>query len=111
VRGTALDVKETAVLLIGAGGDPRTRDAAWQFLEANFEALAKRLPSDRVQALVGLGAGFCDADHRQKLAAFFEPRASKFIGMPLQLEQTLETIDLCIAQKARQEPSVLKLLN
>ncbi len=110
VRPSMIDLKESATLLYGAANDPRTRDAAWQFLESNVDTLTRRLPSEEVRYLVYLGAGYCDDAGRKKVEGFFAPRAGKIVGMPHNLDQVLEGIDLCIAKNARQEASVAKLL-
>ena len=42
---------------------------------------------------------------------FFQGRIEKLPGGPRNLAQTLETIDLCIASRTVQEPSVREFLS
>jgi alanyl aminopeptidase len=110
VKLQSLDAKETGFMLFSASQDPRSRDEAWKFLEASFDSLVRRLPTEAIGGFPYLGAGYCDEAGRKKVDAFFAPKAPKFLGMPRVLTEVLETIDLCIVRKARQEPSVAKLL-
>jgi alanyl aminopeptidase len=57
-----------------------------------------------------VGAAYCDASSRDELKSFFAPRVDKFVGAPRALDQTIESIGLCIANKAAQEPGVAAFL-
>ena len=56
------------------------------------------------------GGALCDAPSRDRVQSFFTPLVDKFSGAPRNLAQVLEGIDLCIAQKTAQEPSVKAFL-
>ncbi len=47
---------------------------------------------------------------RDYLKSFLDPRVSRFVGAPRVLDQILETIDICIANKAAQTPAVAAFL-
>jgi alanyl aminopeptidase len=57
-----------------------------------------------------IAAGYCDTAHRQEVDSFFKDRSTKFTGGPRKLAQVLEGIDLCIAYKQAQAPSVAEFL-
>lgn len=57
-----------------------------------------------------VGASFCDVQSRADLDAFFKPVAGKYDGMPRNLAQVEESIDICIADKKAQEPGVAQFL-
>jgi alanyl aminopeptidase len=59
---------------------------------------------------VSIGRGFCDAQHRQDLEAFFKDKIGQSRGGPRILAQTLERLDLCIALRAAQQDSVTAFL-
>ena len=58
----------------------------------------------------GGGAAYCDAASRDELKNYFAPKVDKFVGAPRALDQTIEGIDLCIANKAAQAASVAGFL-
>ena len=52
----------------------------------------------------------CDEQSRHDVAEFFEGRSTKYVGGPRNLSQTLEGIDLCVAYKKTQQPSLTQFL-
>ena len=103
VRALALDpgtrTGDTLTLLGGQFGSPLLRDAAWQWLRDNFDAVTHRLPGDLQSVTFQFPDGFCDAAHRKELETFFTPKMRELQTGELELAQTLERIDLCVAQK------------
>jgi len=77
-----------------------TRDAAWSWFAENFESIANKLPGFAQAAIVGLPKSFCDTGHRRDVEATLTPAVARTGLGTLELERTLERIDLCIAQKA-----------
>jgi alanyl aminopeptidase len=57
-----------------------------------------------------VGQNFCDAQSRDKIRTFFEPREQKMIGSPREVAHVIEEIDQCIAVKAAQQESVSEFL-
>ena len=86
-------------------GDYRTRDAAWTWLQANFEALASKVPESYAAFIPYVPTSFCDIKHADEATAFFSPRAEKHDGMPKNLRQAVESMHLCAAQAAAQRDS------
>ena len=89
---------------------PIPRELVFQTVVQHFDKIASYLPERIVGNLFTVGANFCDAKHRAEVEAAFGPRAEKTLGGKRDLAQTLEAIDLCIAERAVQEPSVSRYL-
>jgi alanyl aminopeptidase len=101
-------------LLFAGQRQEATRRMPLKFLESHFDAVVAKMPTgggfDFGSALPSVGASYCDAGSRDALQKFLAPKVDKFVGAPRALDQTLEAIDLCIANKAAQAPSVAKFL-
>jgi alanyl aminopeptidase len=97
-------------LLFAGQGEESTRKLAFEFLKAHWDQVVARMPTgggfDFGADLPRVGGSYCDASMRDELRTFFAPRVDKFLGAPRALDQTVEAIDLCIANKAAQEPGV-----
>ena len=93
-------------MLSGALGDPRTRRMAYEFVKTNFDAIVAKLPREYAAYLAFAGVAQCDAALRTEVEDFFKDRNAKFPGGPLVLTQGLEQMDLCIAIRAAQRPSM-----
>jgi alanyl aminopeptidase len=105
------DARETDVILFSASGEASGRQAVWDFIKANYDAIVARLPREETQVIPYLASDFCDPAHRRDVGEFFRGRAQKLPGGSRRLAQTLETIDLCIASRVVQEPEVRKFLS
>ncbi len=101
-----IDVRESLSILFSAIFHRQTRATAWEFFQANFDALVARLPQEMRGVLPRLGSGFCDAAHRREVEAFFRTRLNALTGAPRALAETLEEIDQCTALVADQSKAV-----
>ncbi len=105
---------EGGSLLFGGQSQDATRTMALDFLRANWDAVVKKMPTgggfDFGAVLPRVGASYCTVPLRDELKTFFAPRVEQFTGAPRALDQTLEAIDLCIANKAAQSASVAAFL-
>jgi alanyl aminopeptidase len=102
-------------LLLGAGQDSTaTRHMPFHFLKAHYEQIVRNRPtgggSDFGGLLPRVGQTYCDAQAKDALKEFFEPRVDQLMGAPRTLSQVLESIDVCIAQKSAEQPSVEEFL-
>lgn len=112
------DSLESVAPVLGARGnptfsvtrDPKTRALVYEFVKQNFDALVAKLPRDSGANLARVASGFCDEEHRADVEAFFKDRATKFVGGPRILAQTLEQIRLCSAFRRAQQTSVAAFL-
>ncbi len=105
-----MDPREGDILLFAGLQYEDSRPIVWDFVKANYDAIASRMPREVTGFLPLFGASFCDTAHRQEVATFFKDRAAKLPGGPRNLAQSLENIDLCVASRAAQEPSVREFL-
>jgi alanyl aminopeptidase len=104
------------LLIIATGQNSvKTRKLPFEFIKQHFDRIMAGNPSifgfDFGGVLPRVGASFCDAQSRNELQAFFGPIATKYTGAPRNLAQILEAIDLCIASKTAQQPSVVEFLS
>ena len=101
---------EGAYLLFSGQGSEATRRMPFEFMQAHFDEIAAKRPTgggfDAGAYFPRVGQSFCDAQSKQELQNFFQPRVDKFTGAPRALSQVLESVDVCIAEKQAQEPSV-----
>jgi cytosol alanyl aminopeptidase len=91
-----------------------TKTMPFDFVKQHFDEIMAGHPSifgnDLGSMLPFVGGPFCDAQLRDQYRAFFAPLVDKYAGAPRDFAQVLESIDLCIAQKSAQEPSVKAFL-
>jgi len=104
------DSRESLGILFGVSQLPKTRDLAYDFVKQNWDALVAKLPTDTGAFVPFAAAGYCDTAHRQDVETFFQGRSTKYTGGPRILAQVLEGIDLCVAYKQAQAPSVTEFL-
>ncbi len=108
-RELALDprlrVNEARVTLQHQAARPESREATWQFVEANFDALVARLGKGRAGQLPALAVGFCDPAEAEAVEAFLAPRIDALEGGPRNLAAAVEEIQLCAALVEAQAPS------
>ena len=101
------------LLLAGQGSDS-TRKLPLQFMKAHIDELSSKRPTgggfDAFAIFPRVGQTYCDTESRQELADFFKPLVGKYTGAPRALDQVLEGIDVCIAEKQEQEPGVAAFL-
>lgn len=96
----SLRINEMAEIIFQQLEQPETREAAWTWLLANFEQMRDRLPGFAQEYVYATPTYFCDAKPRASAKAFLDQAiAEKRVGS-LRAARTLESIDLCMAQKA-----------
>lgn len=100
--------------LLLPGPSPETRKVPFEFLKAHFDQLMAGNPTNMGVSLGAtlpqVGRSFCDAQSRHELVTFFEPLTKKYDGTQHNLDQTLESVDQCIALVAAQGASVREFL-
>jgi alanyl aminopeptidase len=104
------DNRQSITIIFAATGSPETRDFAYEFVKQNWDALIAKLPNDFVGFLPFVAGNYCDAQHRADAEAFFKDRVTKTMGGPRNLQQVLEGINICIANKQANEASVVDFL-
>jgi cytosol alanyl aminopeptidase len=110
-----IPLRDALTLLVNSGfQSPNTRNVPFDFLQAHFDQLMAGNPSimglSLGAVLPNVGRSFCDAVSRRELVAFFSPLTKKYDGAQHNLDETLETVDQCIALVAAQGASVREFL-
>jgi alanyl aminopeptidase len=72
--------------------------------------MLQRLPRDSAAWLLATGGYLCDAGQRQQVADFLGPHALRIDGGARALAQSLERVDLCIAQREALRPGLERFL-
>ncbi len=104
------DEREASAMFAAATHDEAGRSAGWKFLQANYDAIIARVPREALGWTPYVAAGFCDAERRRETEEFFRGRVEKLPGGPRNLAKVLESMDVCIALRQVQEPSVREFL-
>jgi alanyl aminopeptidase len=99
-------VGEMAALLRSGRDTEAQRDAMWTWFTGHYPQILKRTGSFAGGYLPMLAAGGgCSTAEAQRLQAFFKPRINDAAGIARGLAQTSESIELCAALKAKQDPA------
>ncbi len=101
------DVRDSMRLVNLAAGDYRTRDLGITFVTEHFDALVERLPAEGGANLVFVAGSVCDERRRDDARNFFDGRSTKYLGGPRNFAIAMESIDLCIAYRARHRPEAV----
>jgi len=112
VRDFALNkrvkVGEMGSLLMGDRDSAAGRDAMWAWFTAHYPQVLARTGSFAGGRLPRLAAGGgCSTPEAERLQAFFKPREKDAAGIIRGLAQTSESIELCSALKAKQDPAAI----
>ena len=112
VRNFALDkqvkVGEMSRLLMGGRDTAEKRDATWSWFTTHYAQILARTGSFSGGRLPSLAAGgSCTTAEGDRLQAFFKPRLKDAAGIDRGLAQTSESIQLCSALKAKQDPAAI----
>lgn len=86
-----------------------TKKMPFDFVKAHYAEILTKIPEGvfgYAGELPRVGLVFCDASSKQELKEFFGPRVDKLPGGRHTLDQTLESIDVCIALKAARQAEV-----
>ncbi|MGO9829464.1 MAG: M1 family aminopeptidase [Myxococcaceae bacterium] len=110
VEAAPVDARELTGILFAGLHWPSSRTLIFEAVSEHFDLLASRLPERSAGYLFYTGSAFCDAQHRSEVEAAFAPRVEKALGGKRELAQTLEMVDLCIADRAAQLPSIATYL-
>ncbi|MDQ3266855.1 MAG: ERAP1-like C-terminal domain-containing protein [Myxococcota bacterium] len=110
IKSGQFDIREAYTLLWGATEHPATRQQAYDFVKANWALLMAQVPKQNQAYLAALPGGFCDLQHRDDAEAFFQPKMVTIPGGERALQKTLERMDLCVAAREKQSPSVAQFL-
>lgn len=102
----ALRVNEALWPLGGQTSLLETRERAWAWIEANFDAIVARVSSVGASSLPWYAGAFCDEEHAARVEAFLAPRIDQLSGGPRNMRAALEGIRLCAVRKTAQLPDI-----
>jgi cytosol alanyl aminopeptidase len=103
-----LRVNETLIPLSEQLNRSATRDAAWAWLKARYDEIARRLPEDEVGELPWLVDGYCTEQAAKEVYEFFSTRLRHLPGAPRNIAGAAEHITLCAAQSRAQSASLVR---
>jgi len=99
---TRIDGREALYFLErGMLEDDYDRVAAFDFVRAHFDALVARLPPETPGDLATPLGELCRPADRSTYVGFFADRSPRFLGGAKRYSEGLESIDLCIAARAK----------
>jgi HEAT repeat protein len=105
-QNPAIRTMEMYGLLGGQFLSPVTRDAAWDWLMRNYDSVLNKLPGFAKGSSFGIAEVFCDASLRPEIERTLNSKSKEVGSGELEVQQALEGIDLCVAQRAALGPSV-----
>jgi cytosol alanyl aminopeptidase len=101
-------VGEMRMLLSGGRDTLAERDAMWSWFTAHYAQILDRTGSFSGGRLPSMAAGGgCSSAEYDRLQAFFKTREKDAAGIGRGLAQTGESIQLCSALKAKQDPAAI----
>jgi hypothetical protein len=101
------DTRDAIVILQVQLSRREMREGALKWLQQHLDELIGRQRDDENSWTFGQLAGtFCDAAHRDAVAALLTPRADKIAGARVATTRGLEQTDQCIAEVAREMPAL-----
>jgi len=104
------DVRESETALVISSRAIAPRADTHAFFEANFDAIANRVPADAPGSWPFFAAGMCSESAGAEVDAFWRDRIARYAGGERTLKKALEQIRLCTALRATQEQSVAAFL-
>ena len=101
---------QSVSILRGSRQNPQGRYRGYEFAKQRWDEIAAKYPEQILVGAPGSAAGICDEEGRRDVEAFFSGRSTELPGGPRILAQVLETIDLCVAYRSVQKPSLDEFL-
>jgi len=92
-----LRTNERLSTLFGQIHQRETREAAFAWVERNFDALVARVGDEIGAQLTGVAGAFCTREAADRARQFFTPRVDSLTGGPRLLRLNLESSELCAA--------------
>jgi aminopeptidase N len=101
----AVRTQDTGQLISGLLGQPRSRDAAWAFVQAQWPTLTQKLGTFQgIPGIIGALGNFCSRNAAAEVKQFFAKNPVPAAERTLQ--QAIERIENCAALVERQSPAL-----
>lgn len=97
----SFSMNQSIRILFGQLSRKATRDATWDWMKDNFEAVLNNFPGGIFRGLIAgrLGGFFCSSAHAQEYQELVEAHAEMLPGYERGMAQALERISLCMTLK------------
>jgi alanyl aminopeptidase len=92
-----LRTNERLTTVLGQIRQRETREAAYAWVERNFDALVERVGEEIGAQLTAVAGAFCTSSGAERARQFFAPRVDELTGGPRLLRLNLESSELCAA--------------
>jgi aminopeptidase N len=104
------ELRDALGLLQGGLGERQTRETSYVFMRDHFDQVLNKLPVPYRPYMAFIFVPICDDSRKQEFDSFFRPKIEKLDGGPRVMEQALEALTLCSAQRKAQAPGVVAFL-
>jgi len=91
-------------------GAPETRAQSWDWLQKNFDGFSGRMPGFLHPFIFQMLESFCDPSSRDEVNAFGATKVKQLGTGELEFQRAVESIDICMAQKAAHQDEFKMLL-
>ncbi len=106
----AVKIQDGYYIFTTASAWAESRPTLLKWVKERLPELKRKMPSFVVTRFTDLVGALCDAPSRAEAAAFFSDGLKDLEGTDRRFQQALETADLCIDLRAREEPRAKKRL-
>lgn len=103
----AIPKRDAGQLLRRQGRRVANQDTVFRWIVAHYDDLQDRLPRSWIAGLPWRVSAFCSRADRDRVSAFFSPRAEAQEGGPRALANVLEAIDVCAAVAESQRAAAI----
>lgn len=107
---TGVPATDAATVIYLQLGAPETRSQSWDWLQKNFDKFSGRMPGFVQPFLFQLLQPFCDSRSRDEVKAFGATKVKQLGTGELEFRRSVESIEICMAQKAAHEQEFKALL-
>jgi aminopeptidase N len=107
---TGVPASDALTLMFLQLGAPETRAPSWDWLQKNFDRFSGRMPGFIHPFIFQMLEPFCDSRSRDEVRAFGATKVRQLGTGELEFQRAVESIDICIAQKAAHEDEFKTLL-
>ncbi|MBV34681.1 MAG: aminopeptidase [Rickettsiales bacterium] len=111
ILSESLRDNEIYSILVGQLNIDELREPMWEWFKTNFEGVKERVPPFGQSRLPVVGRFFCSAPMKQDFEKFFSPIIKDLAGAPRAYQQSIESIELCMAQVKHHQADVKQYLS
>ena len=98
-------------IMVGQLQDKELQKPMWEWFKTNIEGIKSRIPPFGQNRLPVVGQFFCSKAMKNDYKKFFKPIVEELAGAPRPYKQSIESIELCIAQVKFHEDNVNQYLS